>query len=131
MCFAAKDRDNGKSREIDKALKQDAKRAPVKVLLLGTGESGKSLYLLFHVANDVGTFSKQLKLIHGGGFSGEEKSVYRRIVHQHLAYAIEQLKALMEESPDIKLQKDNQEALESFTDEVEITPDTAHKVKAM
>jgi hypothetical protein len=78
-----------------------------------------------------GTFSKQLKLIHGGGFSPEEKAVYRRIVHQHLSYAIEQLKAIMGDSPEVKLSPSNHEALESLPEEVEITPDTAHLIRAM
>lgn len=51
MCFSAKNNDGGKSREIDRAIKQDAKKAPVKVLLLGTGESGKSVYVHIHLTN--------------------------------------------------------------------------------
>eukprot|EP01127_Copromyxa_protea_P004445 TRINITY_DN14307_c0_g1_i1.p1 TRINITY_DN14307_c0_g1~~TRINITY_DN14307_c0_g1_i1.p1 ORF type:complete len:342 (-),score=30.73 TRINITY_DN14307_c0_g1_i1:47-1072(-) len=117
MCFSTKDGREARSREIDRSLKLDAKRTPIKVLLLGTGESGKS------------TFSKQLKLIHGGGFGPEEKAVYRRIVHQHLGYALEQIKALIEENADVKLTPKNLEALASLPEEVEITAESAQLIK--
>ncbi|KAI9199740.1 guanine nucleotide binding protein, alpha subunit [Polychytrium aggregatum] len=57
------------SRNIDKNIQAEAKKLStdpsVKLLLLGTGESGKS------------TILKQFKLIHGAGFSKIELSVVR------------------------------------------------------
>ncbi|KAJ3412514.1 guanine nucleotide-binding protein subunit alpha [Chytridiales sp. JEL 0842] len=58
---------NKKSREIEKQLKADAKADSdsVKLLLLGSGESGKSTVL------------KQFKLIHGVGFTDAERTGFR------------------------------------------------------
>jgi len=105
---------------IDRGLKADAKKAAIKILLLGTGESGKS------------TFAKQLKLIHAGGFTPEERNAYRRIIHQHISYSIEQLKAFMEENEgEMHLQKKNQAYLDSFGDEVDLTTESAAKIKSI
>jgi len=53
------------SREIDKQLKRDKQHEAHKLLLLGTGEAGKS------------TFVKQMKILYGIGFSDEEKRTFR------------------------------------------------------
>ena len=56
-----------RSRKIDAMLADDAKRLreEAKILLLGSGESGKS------------TVVKQMKIIHQNGFSRDELSGYR------------------------------------------------------
>ncbi|XP_061881803.1 guanine nucleotide-binding protein subunit alpha-14-like [Entelurus aequoreus] len=66
-----KQRING---EIEKQLKRDKKdsRRELKLLLLGTGESGKS------------TFIKQMRIIHGGGYSEEDKRSYAKLVYQNI-----------------------------------------------
>ncbi|KAI9333281.1 guanine nucleotide binding protein, alpha subunit [Obelidium mucronatum] len=58
------------SKEIDKRLKaeQEISSTAVKLLLLGTGETGKS------------TILKQLKLIHGIGFSEDERRTFRSAI---------------------------------------------------
>eukprot|EP01126_Amoeba_proteus_P062058 TRINITY_DN8388_c0_g2_i6.p1 TRINITY_DN8388_c0_g2~~TRINITY_DN8388_c0_g2_i6.p1 ORF type:complete len:104 (-),score=21.55 TRINITY_DN8388_c0_g2_i6:585-896(-) len=53
MCFSAK-QVSKESKRIDKELKEDKSKVPKKILLLGTGNSGKS------------TFCKQLSLLYGG-----------------------------------------------------------------
>ncbi|KAI9333251.1 G protein alpha subunit [Obelidium mucronatum] len=55
------------SREIDKALKLEMKATEqnIKLLLLGAGETGKSTVL------------KQIKLIHGTGYTEEDRIAYR------------------------------------------------------
>jgi hypothetical protein len=60
--------------EIDRELRADGKHniREVKLLLLGAGESGKS------------TLIKQLKIIHGGGFSADERVLSARIVHENI-----------------------------------------------
>ncbi|ORY51670.1 guanine nucleotide binding protein, alpha subunit [Rhizoclosmatium globosum] len=58
------------SRAIDKALKNDAKEIDdsIRLLLLGSGESGKS------------TILKQMKLIYGKGFATDEQVIYRTAI---------------------------------------------------
>ncbi|KAJ3350592.1 hypothetical protein HDU83_009525 [Entophlyctis luteolus] len=58
------------SRKIDKQLKieQKALEQNIKLLLLGAGETGKSTVL------------KQIRLIHGTGYSDEERASYRVVI---------------------------------------------------
>ncbi|KAM4541936.1 guanine nucleotide-binding protein subunit alpha-11 isoform 1-T1 [Odontesthes bonariensis] len=60
--------------EIDKQLRRDKRdsRRELKLLLLGTGESGKS------------TFIKQMRIIHGAGYSEEDKRGFIRLVYQNI-----------------------------------------------
>ncbi|KAL7722156.1 Guanine nucleotide-binding protein alpha-1 subunit [Entamoeba marina] len=58
-CAASKD--NG----IDKQIIEMTKKKPITIMLLGSGESGKS------------TIAKQLKILFGGGFSEHERSSYK------------------------------------------------------
>ncbi|KAG9281845.1 guanine nucleotide-binding protein subunit alpha-11-like [Astyanax mexicanus] len=69
--------------EIERQLKMDKLDAQrqVKLLLLGTGESGKS------------TFIKQMRIIHGKGYSEEDRRGFTRLVFQNIFIAI---KALIE-----------------------------------
>jgi guanine nucleotide-binding protein subunit alpha len=63
---------------IDLQLKTDSEKTQkeVKCLLLGAGESGKS------------TILKQMQLIHGVGYSIEEREAYREIVISNLVQSI-------------------------------------------
>lgn len=72
--------------EIEKQLRQDKKnqRRELKLLLLGTGESGKS------------TFIKQMRIIHGQGYSDEDKLGYVALVYQNVITAIQSLTLAME-----------------------------------
>uniref|UniRef100_A0A8C7GIE2 Guanine nucleotide-binding protein subunit alpha n=1 Tax=Oncorhynchus kisutch TaxID=8019 RepID=A0A8C7GIE2_ONCKI len=60
--------------EIDKQLRRDKRdsRRELKLLLLGTGESGKS------------TFIKQMRIIHGAGYTEEDKRGFIRLVYQNI-----------------------------------------------
>ncbi|KAJ8357417.1 hypothetical protein SKAU_G00202110 [Synaphobranchus kaupii] len=68
-------------REIKRILKQQKKRErkEIKVLLLGTGESGKS------------TFIKQMRIIHGEGYSEENRRAFAKLVFQNIFTAIKAL----------------------------------------
>lgn len=61
------------SRHIDHQLQRDKQlaRRRVKLLLLGTGESGKS------------TFLKQMRIIHGLSFDPDALDQYRRVVYDN------------------------------------------------
>ncbi|XP_026091868.1 guanine nucleotide-binding protein subunit alpha-11-like [Carassius auratus] len=64
------------NREIKRILSEQKKQRDIKVLLLGTGESGKT------------TFMKQMKIIHGSGYSEEERCSYTKLVFQNVFQAM-------------------------------------------
>uniref|UniRef100_H3B3M1 Guanine nucleotide-binding protein subunit alpha n=1 Tax=Latimeria chalumnae TaxID=7897 RepID=H3B3M1_LATCH len=67
--------------EIEKQLRRDKKdaRKELKLLLLGTGESGKS------------TFIKQMRIIHGSGYSDEDKRGFTKLVYQNIFTAMQSM----------------------------------------
>ncbi|CAH8445790.1 unnamed protein product [Schistosoma turkestanicum] len=66
------------SREIERQLHKDknAHRKEVKLLLLGTGESGKS------------TFVKQMRIIHGIGYTDKDKCSFKNLIYQNIFLAM-------------------------------------------
>ena len=67
------------SNSIDRELQASTKEDLVKLLLLGAGESGKS------------TFAKQMKIIHGDGYSIDELKNFRSIIHGNLLTSMVQV----------------------------------------
>ena len=69
------------NKEINRQLKQDKKLLynAIKLLLLGSEESGKS------------TFIKQMKIIYAGGYSTEEKQKFGVIIVQNVISAMQTL----------------------------------------
>ncbi|KAG7498603.1 guanine nucleotide-binding protein subunit alpha-14-like [Solea senegalensis] len=68
-------------KEIERQLirdKRDSHRE-LKLLLLGTGESGKS------------TFIKQMRIIHGSGYTEAERKNFTRLVFQNIITAVQAL----------------------------------------
>lgn len=65
-------------KEIKRILKQQKKkeRREIKILLLGTGESGKT------------TFIRQMRIIHGRGFSEEERKAFAKCIYQNILTAM-------------------------------------------
>ncbi|XP_043568531.1 guanine nucleotide-binding protein G(q) subunit alpha-like isoform X1 [Chiloscyllium plagiosum] len=65
--------------EIERQLRRDKRdaRRELKLLLLGTGESGKS------------TFIKQMRIIHGTGYSDEDKRGFTKLVYQNIFTAMQ------------------------------------------
>ncbi|XP_063770521.1 guanine nucleotide-binding protein subunit alpha-15 [Pseudophryne corroboree] len=74
------------NREINRMLKFHKRSAQreLKLLLLGTGESGKS------------TFIKQMRIIHGSGFSDQDRIMYAQLVHQNIVTCAQSLVGAME-----------------------------------
>ena len=64
----------GRSKAIDKQIKQEKIqfRRTVKILLLGSGESGKS------------TFLKQMRIIHGQDFGESDLQQYKTIIYGNI-----------------------------------------------
>jgi len=73
-CGQSSESKEGKQRneEIENQLKRDKMnlRNEIKMLLLGAGESGKS------------TILKQMKLIHEGGYSRDERESFREVCNR-------------------------------------------------
>ncbi|XP_041355994.1 guanine nucleotide-binding protein G(q) subunit alpha [Gigantopelta aegis] len=74
------------NQEIERQLRKDKRdaRRELKLLLLGTGESGKS------------TFIKQMRIIHGTGYSDDDKRSFIKIVYQNIFMAMGSMIRAME-----------------------------------
>lgn len=85
-----------KSAEIEKELRKAAKEYEntVKILLLGAGESGKS------------TVVKQMKIIHGDGFTPQELETFRPVIFGNLASS---LRVVIQAMPKLDLKFENPE----------------------
>ncbi|RXM33329.1 Guanine nucleotide-binding protein G(q) subunit alpha [Acipenser ruthenus] len=72
--------------EIERQLRRDKRdaRRELKLLLLGTGESGKS------------TFIKQMRIIHGSGYTDEDKRGFTKLVYQNIFTAMQSMIRAME-----------------------------------
>ncbi|KAI8866872.1 guanine nucleotide-binding protein subunit alpha [Ramicandelaber brevisporus] len=84
-CVASKEDYDEKQRneEIENQLRRDRQvmRQEVKMLLLGAGESGKS------------TILKQMKLIHEGGYSIEEREAFKEVIFSN---TIQSMRVILE-----------------------------------
>ncbi|KAK7889742.1 hypothetical protein WMY93_025302 [Mugilogobius chulae] len=72
-------------KKIQKELKKQKKkeRKEIKILLLGTGESGKT------------TFIRQMRIIHGKGFSEEDRKTFAKCIFQNIFTAVKAMTAAM------------------------------------
>ncbi|KAI0666966.1 G-protein alpha subunit [Trametes maxima] len=74
-CVSTQDREaQQRSQEIDKQIEEDSRKLKkeCKILLLGSGESGKS------------TIVKQMKIIHQNGYTDDERMQYRNTIYKNL-----------------------------------------------
>ncbi len=85
---------NDLNKNVDKLLKEKHKEAEFKLLLLGTGGSGKS------------TFLKQLKVIHKGGFSTREIDKFRIILRNN---ALTNMRIICDRIEDIENDIENED----------------------
>ncbi|KAH7053820.1 guanine nucleotide-binding protein alpha-3 subunit [Linnemannia elongata] len=87
LCLSAEEIEQKEiSQNIDRGLEEDNRRLKkeCKILLLGSGESGKS------------TIVKQMKVIHQGGYSREELATYRLTIYKNLVESAQALVLAME-----------------------------------
>lgn len=97
-----------RSSAIDRQLRHDLKdfENTIKILLLGAGESGKS------------TVVKQMKIIHGDGYSKEELQTFTPVILGNLATSIKVVVAAMEKlgiSFSDPRSPENAEAINTFS----------------
>ncbi|XP_069086184.1 guanine nucleotide-binding protein subunit alpha-14 [Pleurodeles waltl] len=74
-CLSAEEKEQHRiNTEIERRIKKDKQNArrELKLLLLGTGESGKS------------TFIKQMRIIHGSGYTDEDRRGFTKLVYQNI-----------------------------------------------
>lgn len=74
-CMSVEDQsEKDRSDAIDKQIEEDSRKFKMecKILLLGSGESGKS------------TIVKQMKIIHQNGYTRDELIVFRTVVNKNL-----------------------------------------------
>ncbi|XP_003382789.1 PREDICTED: guanine nucleotide-binding protein G(q) subunit alpha-like [Amphimedon queenslandica] len=74
------------NKEIDRQLLRDKKdmKRELKLLLLGAGESGKS------------TFIKQMRIIHGSGYSVEDRKQFVTLIYRNMYTSLQALTTAME-----------------------------------
>ncbi|KAI8094697.1 heterotrimeric G protein alpha subunit A [Thamnidium elegans] len=93
ICQSGQDtRDTERSCQIDKQLEKDKVKQEYKILLLGSGESGKS------------TILKQMKIINQNGYSKEELRSWRVIVYRNL---IESAQTLVQAMKNLEVSFEN------------------------
>ncbi|KAG0042086.1 guanine nucleotide-binding protein subunit alpha [Gryganskiella cystojenkinii] len=90
-CISSDDRESRlRNDAIENQLKQDRlqMRHEVKMLLLGAGESGKS------------TILKQMRLIHEGSYSQEEREAYKEIIFSN---TVQSMRVILEAMDNMEL----------------------------
>ncbi|KAG8754477.1 Guanine nucleotide-binding protein alpha-2 subunit [Serendipita sp. 396] len=97
---SALDKERERSANIDRAIEEDAKRLKreCKILLLGSGESGKS------------TIVKQMKIIHQNGYSHAELLMFRPTIYRNLLESAESVVLAMRKldiQPAIEANREN------------------------
>ncbi|KAI9316562.1 guanine nucleotide binding protein, alpha inhibiting 3, isoform CRA_a [Obelidium mucronatum] len=73
-----------RSKEIDRQIADERGPKEIKILLLGTAETGKSTVL------------KQLRIIHGGGFTDDDVQLFRSAVRKNIFDTVKILMDAME-----------------------------------
>jgi len=101
-------------------LKEEKKNQinKMKLLLLGTGDAGKS------------TFAKQMKVIHQDGFSKQEIERFTDILRDNCLVAMQKLLIAVKEW-NIEIEKDNKSAVEAVLNATQLTNDIAVHVQVL
>ncbi|KAL0097694.1 guanine nucleotide-binding protein alpha-3 subunit [Phycomyces blakesleeanus] len=102
ICASSEERaSKQRSLQIDRELEQDFARqkTELKILLLGSGESGKS------------TIVKQMKIIHQNGYTPEELQLWKLVVYRN---TIDSIKDLLSAAEKLHLEFDDPKAKEAI-----------------
>ncbi|XP_074876615.1 guanine nucleotide-binding protein subunit alpha-14 [Buteo buteo] len=114
-CLSAEEKESQRiSAEIERQLRRDKRdaRRELKLLLLGTGESGKS------------TFIKQMRIIHGSGYTEEDRKGFTKLVYQNVFTAMQVMIGAMDTLRIQYTSKENEESAQMIK-EVEVDKVTA------
>lgn len=97
---------------IDRTLEEDSKklRRECKILLLGSGESGKS------------TIVKQMKIIHQNGYSVDELALYRHTIYKNVVDCAKALVGAMRQF-EIEIEQPANRELADYVMEYTVDPD--------
>jgi len=123
-CGGSNTEEDRQNALIELQLKSDRDRIQkeIKLLLLGTGESGKS------------TIAKQMKIMHLDGFTKEEKETYLNILHSNI---VDSMAVLVRQAGAFgyELPAPLQASAERFGDQMElasfINPQSAKEIAAL
>mmetsp|Transcript_17297 Transcript_17297/g.27026 ORF Transcript_17297/g.27026 Transcript_17297/m.27026 type:complete len:353 (-) Transcript_17297:88-1146(-) len=111
-----------RSKEIEKQLREAKKQqdAEVKLLLLGSGESGKT------------TITKQMKILYMDGFSDEERQAFLPVIHSNIILSMRTL-ILNASKLDIEIDDDQKDLFTSpdILFEQDLTDEYAEAVEAL
>ncbi|KTG42885.1 hypothetical protein cypCar_00028999 [Cyprinus carpio] len=116
-CLSSEDRESIRiHQEIERQLRMDKRDSSrqLKLLLLGTGESGKS------------TFIKQMRIIHGRGYTEEDRRAYAKLVFQNIFVSIHNLLQAMEHL-NIPFADEKNKTYAAMLNSV--TPETVHSLE--
>ncbi|KAM6034804.1 guanine nucleotide-binding protein subunit alpha-14 [Theristicus caerulescens] len=108
-CLSSEKESQRISAEIERQLRRDKRdaRRELKLLLLGTGESGKS------------TFIKQMRIIHGSGYTEEDRKGFTKLVYQNIFTAMQVMVRAMDTLKIQYTSKENEESAQMIK-EVEV-----------
>jgi GTPase SAR1 family protein len=108
------------SRQIDSAMNTDAAQEAdkVKLLLLGAGESGKS------------TIFKQMRQLHGVGYTDQNRRDSKSVIHSN---AIQSIQTLLHEAREMEFEIEATEAAEAVdeVDDEELDPELAEQIAVL
>ncbi|XP_072007011.1 guanine nucleotide-binding protein subunit alpha-14 isoform X1 [Engystomops pustulosus] len=100
-CLSAEEKESQRiNSEIERQLRRDKRdaRRELKLLLLGTGESGKS------------TFIKQMRIIHGSGYTDEDRRGFTKLVYQNIFTAMQ---AMIRAMDTLRIQYSSEQNMEN------------------
>lgn len=102
------------SEKIEAQLKEERKAAErkVKILLLGTGDSGKS------------TFAKQMTVLHSSGFSNEEYQRFQKVLRDNALTSMQKILSSIR-GAQAKLEKQLAQDHDAVLDAADLTPAVA------
>lgn len=123
LCFSSLTEDQRKEiqqsskLEKDLDLSKNKEKKVLKILLLGTGESGKS------------TIFKQMQILYQGGFNEYIRSNFRNVVHKNVLESMQQLIKVAEKQFNLKFEtKEEKQAAEFIMCVENISPDMTTRV---
>jgi len=105
-----------RNKEIERVLQRDKKNArrELKLLLLGTGESGKS------------TFIKQMRIIHGSGYNENDRIEFRARVFENIYRG---MRAMVDAMDNLHIEYEKADNANKYADMIlEVDPESVQEL---